>query len=416
MKRRKEKIIFLSIAFLFILALTSGFALAAEQGNDKGKALEIIYPEIPGVSAPKVISSGLPGYVEYIFHLSILLIGLIILGALIYNGIQYSISFGNPEKLSSAKQGIISAFLGAIILLSSYLIFNTINPQLTILELPEPEIIEPVVSPGFYFCDYKVSGISNFIRVYKTGNKEQKIEATKVLKKAMIKEENGKGTCFKVNRSANFKNFAFNPDRHTVFVIPEKKWKKTGGYEWIYNFGIIFHEKDNSQGKCDLGTVYAKIGPHPNLGFSKARSVTIFKKPDLEPVGKGITLYQCVNYNEEGNCPEGISTPGEASFKTGDSIEEVRKYKLEPHDLAGDENDKKKGTRSIRIDPEDSYFAILFSEDNFKGDTCEVIWENDDNLLDRPIGRCGWCGWSTAWLGDCYPCLKSMYVVKGEVF
>jgi hypothetical protein len=43
---------------------------------------------------------------------------------------------GEPAKLGEAKDRIRSAFFGLILLLGSWLILNTINPQLTTLKMP----------------------------------------------------------------------------------------------------------------------------------------------------------------------------------------------------------------------------------------------------------------------------------------
>jgi hypothetical protein len=79
------------------------------------------------------------------------------LAVIIYAGIAYSSSAGNPEKISSAKKWAYSAVLGLIILFGSFLIFSFINPQLLtpkeVLFLtektkePEPPIPEPVPVP-----------------------------------------------------------------------------------------------------------------------------------------------------------------------------------------------------------------------------------------------------------------------------
>jgi len=68
--------------------------------------------------------------------------GAIALAALIIGGILYLTSAGEPEKLSKARKQILAAFLGIIILLSSYLILRTINPNLVSFEMP---VLEDIV-------------------------------------------------------------------------------------------------------------------------------------------------------------------------------------------------------------------------------------------------------------------------------
>ncbi len=449
--RKKTRIIFIFtgfFVFFVMLALTNGFVQAA----DNDKVLEITYPEIPGATTPKLVSIGLPEYVKYIFRFSVFLIGLVILGALIYSGIQYFTSFGNPEKLSAAKQGIISAFLGGIILLSAVLVFNTINPQLTILELPDVLVLEATVKPGIYLCNYKSTNISAALDLYISQDKERIDKGAELLKQIITVPEIPKQACYRVISSGNLK-FVFKPLEHTYFTIPRKEYYQTVpaigtepariGIKWEYDYGIIFHEKDSPwsrESKCIIAKFYDEIIPGSiGSGSTKVRAVTLFEKPEVEPTG-GVMLYQCLNYNDTSLCPKDIGgVLGYGYFRTTNDCAEnycgkVNRSELEDQKLARNEKKDEEGARSIQFDPEGSYFAILFSEINFEGDICQVISNNDPNLLDQPIGHCaasgplflpggkGYChGYTGAEqdtieaLRDCIPCLQSMIVVKGKV-
>jgi hypothetical protein len=78
----------------------------------------------------------LPEYILAIFNFSLMVIGLVAFVALLYGGFRYLTSVGNPAAINDAKDQIFSAFLGLIILFSSWLILNTINPELIILGEP----------------------------------------------------------------------------------------------------------------------------------------------------------------------------------------------------------------------------------------------------------------------------------------
>ncbi len=56
------------------------------------------------------------------------------LGILIYAGFLYSVSAGNASRIKDAKAWIVAGLLGLSILLGSYLLLSTINPDLTNLE------------------------------------------------------------------------------------------------------------------------------------------------------------------------------------------------------------------------------------------------------------------------------------------
>ncbi|MEK7519386.1 MAG: C39 family peptidase [Patescibacteria group bacterium] len=123
-------IIFSTFFLLFSLFSSFDFAFA------QGRQLEIDYPNVPGAPTPKTTATLLPDYVKYVFNFGIIIFGLIVLGVLVAGGIKYLLSTGKPEALQEAKNQILAAFLGIIVLLSSYLILTTINPQLVIFNIP----------------------------------------------------------------------------------------------------------------------------------------------------------------------------------------------------------------------------------------------------------------------------------------
>ena len=130
------------IAFLLVLLLLgvffSRFALSQT----------IQYPEIPpgNIPPPPSGENNIPKYVKYLFNFTIAIGGIIALGALILAGYRYIISVGNAAARQEAKDKIISAIIGLALLLSSYLILVTINPELVVFKLhnlPPPSSPSP---------------------------------------------------------------------------------------------------------------------------------------------------------------------------------------------------------------------------------------------------------------------------------
>jgi len=130
---------------IFSLVLFSSFLLGSiclAQGS-----LEIEYPEIAG-EKPEITTITLPGYVRYIFNLSLALAGLIAFFSTILGGVCYLTSAGSPAKQKNCKEQILSGVLGLAILLSSYLILVTINPQLVVFRFPPLQKINiPTTQP-----------------------------------------------------------------------------------------------------------------------------------------------------------------------------------------------------------------------------------------------------------------------------
>jgi hypothetical protein len=79
-------------------------------------------------------NSRLADLVGYFFGWGVSLGGLAVFIALIIAGIQYITSVADPKKLNEAKDRIKSAAIGLALLLSSWAIFNLINPNLTSME------------------------------------------------------------------------------------------------------------------------------------------------------------------------------------------------------------------------------------------------------------------------------------------
>lgn len=130
------------------------------------RELEVGYPEVGGVR-PEDTSIGLPTYVKYIFNFSLGIAGLIVFIVLVYGGFRYLTSAGNPTKMGDARDQIFAAFLGLAVLVGSYLILTTINPQLVFLGIPERVILpeEPLIRPEpkekeiLYYTEISIGGL-----------------------------------------------------------------------------------------------------------------------------------------------------------------------------------------------------------------------------------------------------------------
>ncbi len=440
-KRKKRMIKQFSIALYSVISFFLFFssALAANK-TVNSRPLEINYPQVPGTGfTPKTVSTSLPNYVKYIFDFSIFIIGIIILGAIIYSGAEYFSSVGDPGKLKKAKNGLISAFIGAIILLSSVLLFNTINPALTVLTPIKPNDISSVVIPGVYLCDYKIKeDINSLIDQYINGKTAKEVNtAAKKIKSLMQTKD---GNCSLMQYSHNLGAHAFSQG-NTSFVIPQKititKQDQTTITK-VYDYGIILHEKDNFKGKCQLLYFYSPKKELIGSNFSLARSVTVFKKPSPSITNnkkdKGVTFFQCIKYNTDvGLCPGTyskvqppksstsknplvnalFSSPKSYSYKTPRGEKHIFNNAL-TSDYKTDD------VRSLEISPPGAYFTIFSDKEDLQGDKCKVFSRNDDNIMSYSIGRCGLgCHWYIkailGTLSKCVPCTKSIMVISGQV-
>ena len=117
---------FLTLILLILFLLLPLISLASE--------LELDYPRIGDIEI--ALGMDLNKLIAWFYYFIISIAGIAAFVMLIWGGIEWMTSAGNPTKIGEAKERINSAFLGLIIILSSYLILQAINPDLIMLRLP----------------------------------------------------------------------------------------------------------------------------------------------------------------------------------------------------------------------------------------------------------------------------------------
>lgn len=95
-----------------------------------------ISASIPGQATPANAGSSPGAMVNNFYQFAIFIGGLLAFAVIVYAGVKYMASAGNPSGQSDAKEWIWSALLGLLLLAGAYMVLNVINPQLTNLTLP----------------------------------------------------------------------------------------------------------------------------------------------------------------------------------------------------------------------------------------------------------------------------------------
>ncbi|HRR39398.1 MAG TPA: pilin [Candidatus Paceibacterota bacterium] len=279
---KKTKIITILLCGLLLLPL---FSLFAD---------EVDYPDLPNVPAPTP-EQGLPSYVNYIFNIALALGGLVAFGVLIWGGVLYLTSAGNPEQIGSAKKKLTSAISGLLILLCVYLILTTINPDLALLSLPT---ISPtsgvwlVKSNGekIYFSDnaspVSLTGISGIEFI---SSRDKLMGVYLYTKSNYLGGEEWVETPENIENSvsvntSNVKSIYFLWRKPGVYLYPETNFQ-----------GRPLYVKDSVS---DLG----KIKSSGYNGFdNKTSSVRIINEL---PIRYGVVLFEMPGFYSENNCPD----------------------------------------------------------------------------------------------------------------
>ncbi len=125
------KKLYISKKLFFFLTLLVVLGIASN-----ALALELNWPVSPG-KTELTEKSNISEMVKYFYEWGISLGGIAVFFSLIMAGFKYLTSVGNENKMREARDRINSSLLGLLLLLSSFLILNTINPELTTLRMPD---------------------------------------------------------------------------------------------------------------------------------------------------------------------------------------------------------------------------------------------------------------------------------------
>ncbi len=136
-KLNSEKFKIVILISLLLGGMLLSFAPAAQ-------ALQIT--NYPGFLSNLRTGMPLNELISTIFNFLLIIAGLAAFIMVVWGGVNYLTSAGDPSKMGDARDQIFKAILGLVVLFSSWMILNTINPQL--VELKEPGLAEsPEVNP-----------------------------------------------------------------------------------------------------------------------------------------------------------------------------------------------------------------------------------------------------------------------------
>ncbi len=459
MLKNKRKFILVCLLGILTLFLFSDFSFATE--------LEIEYPTFGDAQTPMSTRTWLPDYIKYIFNLSLMFTGIIAFGSLAYGGFCYLIGGGNPTAIKEGKDQILASILGLIIILCSFLILNTINPQLLVLN---PTIKSSPTNP--FIILYSQSGCPGGANPEQSGGIEG-IDYMKIRKsKGWLGELGGKVRSMYCNKSGddlNIINYHFENwegghklhEKHsakTCISDPGKTYsvelvdKHKGvylckdGHKSVKNclyynhssaafpatwdnqitqiffnqpeegaqYRAILHEKTNYKGACDYIETKTDNPKKINDTINWVSSITIFKEPEKETSGNGVILYENRDYNVE-TCdlhPECVN--GECDSLPEDTSSGCFCDGSHLHANQIDTPENFNFGDSIYVDGD--YVAILYEYHGFGGE-CEVFFESDPFLRDNPIAKCPTYEYSVLWPWPIsttpHACFKSYIVRQG---
>ncbi len=328
--KSNQKIILISLFAVFTICACSGFTFA-ERG------LEIDYPNAPGAEAPAE-GTELPGYIKYIFNFSVMIGGILAFAVLLFGGIRWMASVGNPAAISDARSWMLGGIMGLVLLLGSYLILTTINPDLAFIQKMEP--LDPVA--GICLCEQDICELPC------VGEKQGEQKQHFVTDAGSIDTD---------KFQANSMFFISSPDELTsVFIFKNENYK------------------------ADFFTEIERIK-------NKDGSISFDEDKDFAPKSiyflrnkQGVYLYEGTDY-----CESDLDNPDTSEYLCATppkylsgSVEKLGKWENRAD--------------SLKFNPENTYGAVLFTNDKHRG-KCGYAFHLSIPDLSRDICSTEWPDW-----------------------
>lgn len=156
--------IFLFLSTFSVPVLAAGTCTSCPPDDGDNIRLQVAIPgvtkscnyESGGETKPcYYIESNLPLYVKNIYSVSIGIIAIIAVVMIMIGGLQWIMAAGDSGKITTAKKQITGAVSGLVLILCSYVILNTINPDLVKLKLQDLNPIEEIESGTTWCSSFK---------------------------------------------------------------------------------------------------------------------------------------------------------------------------------------------------------------------------------------------------------------------
>jgi len=129
MTSRQKKLLFAFVGIVFLGLLITPYL-------GEARSLEIKYPKLLGMENRLTSKSSLSDYLSYLYYFAINIIGIAAFVIVVVGGISYLTAAGSLEKTRKAQKQLIGGSTGLLIVLGTFLILRTINPQLLVLQEP----------------------------------------------------------------------------------------------------------------------------------------------------------------------------------------------------------------------------------------------------------------------------------------
>lgn len=135
--KKNKKVFFFAVSLAFTLFILPAAIPAIFSISPAFAQTQItIATTVPGTYGAAASAASPGAFIANFYTFSLIIGGILAFGVVVYGGVKYMVSAGNPSGQSDAKEWIEAALLGLLLLVGVYFILDVINPQLLNLNLP----------------------------------------------------------------------------------------------------------------------------------------------------------------------------------------------------------------------------------------------------------------------------------------
>lgn len=303
--------------------------------------MEVDYPTIGEYHPVASDGEGFPEYLRYIISFFIIAASVVAFGALVYGGFLWMTSAGEPLRLQKSKERIIASLVGLVIVLGSFFILNSIDPELVELREVRIEEVDDVRSPGIYLS---LSG------EFHDGDEE----AIRENVRRITSSERALGTLEGRVRSIRIVN-----------PVEGRGEEENIAYRYV----VVLHEETNFKGRCRY---YVNNQTQP-------------RDIDITDIGEDVASVSVLRSQKYGEDPYGgVSVYDKPEFQEGANTQRLS--------VSATENFSSLNVAPWSVDIDGSYGLILASGSDWgaMGDGCAVFASSRSipSLVGHRMNRC----------------------------
>jgi len=406
------------VLLIVLIPILWGATIFADTAAASDRPLEVTYPSFPQVTPPTTVATPVTQYVRYIYYFFLFTSGFFAMGALVYGSIRYITSAGNPDAMKDAKDQIFAAIFGLVILFSSWIILNQINPQLVTFRLGplRPPILS--LAPGVLLCKERVDVLGAWDQIkkseslnkeFQTASADRQKEIVTQLTQISVQVNNVMASitkaCWQVPSSGDIPD-PFNDKVEWAYLVPSASTTASAGKE----YGAILYENTKFGGKSlAVYTLnYPNLKPSEWSGIQGGKTIKDLNPSSIKPFILNyepqprpvwyVNLYELFDYNkaDPNKWKEEVPLPSSGQATKFSTVGASQKL------------------GSLQI--EGSLIVVFFKEAGsgnkpWEGDI-DVFTGSDTNLYDNLIGR--WCSNFVVGYSPCAP--GGMVVISGSIY